>query len=71
MFVVAAEWERRLGKNGAMEDFRCYVGDPDGRVVFGMDVTAADLDAAKREAYELLREKHECSLHAVHGIEMW
>jgi hypothetical protein len=54
-----------------MPDFRAYIVDPGGHVLFRTEIVAADLDAAKRDAYDLLHSKRACSVLPVHGIELW
>lgn len=54
-----------------MNDFRCYIVDSSSHIRFRVEITATDLEAAKRDAYGILRMKREQSLLSMHGIELW
>jgi hypothetical protein len=52
-------------------DFRCYIVDSSSHALFRVDITATDLEAAKRDAYGILHTKREQSLLPMHGIKLW
>lgn len=54
-----------------MHDFRCYVVDSGSHILFRVEITAADLEAAKRVAFDVLRTKRQQSSLPAYGIELW
>jgi hypothetical protein len=42
-----------------MPDFRCYMFNVEGEILFGVNIATETLDAALRRAFELLRTKNQ------------
>jgi hypothetical protein len=54
-----------------MPNFRCYFMDQRSHVVFSADVNAADLNAAKHQAFDVLHAEDMVRSSTVHGLEIW
>jgi hypothetical protein len=59
------------GQERAVHDFRCYIVDSSSHILARVEITAADLEAAKRDAFEVLRTKRQQSSLPAHGVEIW
>jgi hypothetical protein len=55
-----------------MPDFRCHMLDERGDTLFPADLTADNLEAAIRHAFDILRtsNEHSSSRH-VYAVEVW
>ena len=56
-----------------MPDFRCYMLNAEGEVLFGVNFAAETLDAALQRAFELRHTKNQSrvSSRLIWGFEVW
>ena len=54
-----------------MQDYRCYFLDDADHILFPAEITAEDLEAAKRHAFGIVREQPERRSTKPTSIEIW
>jgi hypothetical protein len=56
-----------------MQDFRCYMLNVDGEILFGVNIVADTPDAASRRALELLctKNRNRASSRLICAFEVW
>jgi hypothetical protein len=56
-----------------MLDFRCYMFNVEGEILFGVNITAETLDAALKRAFELRHTKNQNrpSPRLIYAVEVW
>jgi hypothetical protein len=54
-----------------MQDFRCYFLDEQDHIIFPAEITAHDLEAAKRHAFGMFEAQEPGLECPVQAIEIW
>jgi hypothetical protein len=56
-----------------MSDFRCYMFNVEGEILFGVNIIAETLDTASEHAFELRHAKNENRppSRIIHAVEVW
>ena len=54
-----------------MQDYRCYFLDDHDHILFPAEISAEDLDAAKRHAFGIVQERPEEHSTIPTSIEIW
>jgi hypothetical protein len=54
-----------------MQDFRCYFLDNHEHILFPAEISAEDLEAAKRHAFNIVQEQPERHSVMPTSIEIW
>jgi hypothetical protein len=67
--------DRQIWGERRMPDFRCFFMDERGHILFPADITAADLEIAKRHAFGILEDRasgdSEEFSRSIAALEIW